>query len=535
MPLSSLVDKVLESKAKELLPKVYEVVDKLRESKTKDSSSVPDPLSSFGNSAKQTAEKSTLDVLSKPKSTDFSSLPLPIDIPGLTSSTGGSSASPSTKKETSEGKPPPKSTKPKASDVSVKENKTKGKAGQIKVLTTAKESLKREKEVVSEKDTATEEGGKEKDKHKSTVKLKKNKEDVVKDKGASAHKEKTQDGKAGLSEKSDDAKDKGASNMRTGKSNIVEKSDDIKEKGARNKAVGGKLGNTEKVDHESHLDTKEFSTHENKVVTGAELAESEVQSDLRKVLPPRRRSARIASLSEDNGKEEGESESQKAKEEPREEEAVDDKSVSEEAVKTKSSSSVIKRKRKQKATKSESQKKRQRLLSSSTDEELEIQEYISSGEEPEDNGKYASKTKSKQRDVYVKKPKKRALQQMAEDSSVSVPQKKVRRLSKSFTDNPTTQSKEAMDHPPLPEEGVQKPHRRKSSQPQRLPVRSSKSPPVVTRYNRQIKPNRRYLDTSGEASEVGSEGEDEAGEQKHTPHDSEPYTDFNSSDSEHES
>ena len=528
---------MLESKAKELLPKISEVVDKLRESKTRDSPLVPDPSTSSSNSSGQTADKSTIDVLSKPKSTDFGSLPLPIDIPGLTSSTGGSNTTPSTKKESSEGKTPLKS-KSKASDVGVKENKTKGKAGQPKVATIAKESLKKEKEVISEKDTATEEGGKEKDKHKSTTKLKKTKDDV-KDKGASVHKEKSQDGKTGVSEKPDDVKDKGA-NVRKDKSNVTEKPDDIKDKGGRDKSQDGKPGSTEKTDQELHSDSKigkVLPMNESKKDTGAELAESEAQSDPKKVLPPRRRSARIASLSEDNGKEEEES-----REKPREGEAVDNQNMSEEAVKANSSGSITKRKRKQKALKSESQKKRQRLLSSSTDEELEIQEHISSEEEPEDNGKYASKNKSKQRDSHTqdtytqKRSKKRALQQAAEDSLVSVPQKKSRRLSKS-NDGPTTQTKIAADHTPPPEESIQKPHRRKSSQPQRLPVRSSKSPPVViTRYNRQIKPNRRYLDTSGEASEAGSEGEGEAGEEKHTPQDSEEvYTDIDSSNSEHES
>ena len=537
MPLSSLVDKVLESKAKELLPKISEVVDKLRESKTKGSPSIPDPSSSSGNSAGQTADKNTLDVLSKPKSTDFGSLPLPIDIPGLTSSTGGSSTAPSNKKESSEGKVPLKS-KSKASDVNVKENKTKGKAGQPKVPTIAKESLKKEKEVVNERDTATEEGGKEKDKHKSTTKLKKAKDDV-KDKGMSVHKERAQDGKAGVSEKPDDAKDKGAG-VRIDKPNVIEKPDDIKDKGGRDRSQDGKPGSTEKTDQESHADSKigkGLPMNESKRDTGAEIAESEAQSDPKKVLPPRRRSARIASLSEDNGKEEGDS-----REKPCEEEAVDNQNMSEEAVKANSSSSKTKRKRKQKALKNESQKKRQRLLSSSTDEELEIQECISSEEEPEDNGKYASKVKSKQRDSHAqdtytqKRAKKRALQQVAEDSSVSVPQKKSRRLSKS-NDGPTTQAKAAAaDHTPPSEENIPKPHRRKSSQPQRLPVRSSKSPPVIiTRYNRQIKPNRRYLDTSGEASEAGSEGEGEADEEKRNPQDSEEvYTDIDSSDSEHE-
>lgn len=504
MPLSSLVDKVLESKAKELLPKISEVVDKLRENKTRDSSAVP---------SKQTAEKSTLEVPSKPKSTDFGSFPLPIDIPGLTTSTGGT---PSTKKEPSEGKAQLKATKPKANDVSVKENKTKGKAGQPKVTTSAKESVKREKEVVGEREKLTEEGGKEKDKHKSSTKLKKNKDD----KGPGVNKEKSQDWKT---EKQDDAK---GANVRRDKS---EKVVDIKDGGPREKSLDGKLRDTEKAQQESHPDSKDFSGNESKRVTGAQHTESEVQSDSKKVLPARRRSARIASLSEDNGKEEGESESQKARGRPCDEETMDHKGVSEEA---KITSDIIKRKRKHKAVKSEGQKKRQRLLSSSTDEELGIQEPVSSEEESEDIGKYASKNKSKPSDIYTKRAKKRSLQQTAEDSPVSEAHKKARRLSKTFNDSPSTQ--EAADRPPLPEENIQKPHRRKSSQPQRLPVRSSKSPPVVvTRYNRQIKPNRRYLDTSGEPSEAGSEGEDETGDRRDTPQDSEAYTDIDSSGSEH--
>ena len=550
MPLSSLVDKVLESKAKELLPNISEVVDKLRESKTRGSPSTPDPSLSFGHSSGQTTEKSTLEAVSKPKPTDFASLPLPIDIPGLISSTSGSSASPSSKKETNDGKASLKS-KSKASDINAKENKTKGKSGQPKVPTTAKESLKREKEGISEKDTTAEEGGKEKDKHKPTTKLKKTK-DEVKDKGTGVHKEKPQDGKVGATEKPDNVKDKGAS-VRKDKTIITEKLDDVKDKGTslhRDKSHDGKPGSsTEKPDQELRTDSKVgrgIPANDGKRDTATELAESEVQSDSKKVLPPRRRSARIASLSEsveDAGNEEGDSDDQNARDKPCEGEAVDNKNMTEETVKAKSSSSSAKRKRKQKSLKSESQKKKQRLLSSSTDEELEIQ--VSSEEETEDNGKCTSKSKFKQQDNQIhcqdaralKRAKKRALQQLAEDP---IPQKKSRRLSKNFNDVPTTETKPPGDHAPPQVENVQKHHRRKSSQPQRLPVRSSKSPPVVvTRYNRQIKPNRRYLDTSGEASEAGSEGEDEEGGEKHSPQDSEEaYSNINSSEheeSDHES
>ena len=535
MPLSALVDKVLESKAKELLPKISEVVDKLRENKARGSPSTPGLSSSFG-----TSEITITDEPSKAKPTDFGSLPLPIDIPGLTLSTSGSSASPSTRKDPTEGKVALKS-KSKATDASSKENKMKGKSVQPKVPTAAKESLslKREKEVNSEKDMTTEEGGKEKDQLTSTSKLKKNKADV-KDKGTNVYKEKSQ---VGFAEKADDVKDKGAS-VNKNKANDSEKPEDTRDKGAgvqREKHQDAKPCNHEKPDQVSHAGNPDIKvkkpTNDSKKDTSAELGGSKVSSDSKKTLPPRRKSARIASLSEDNGKEEGDSDDHKmAGEKPSKREMMDDRNqMKEETVDTKSSGCITKRKRKQKALKIEGQKKRQRLLSSSTDEELEI--HVSSEEEFDylNSEKCASESKSNLRDSQSqdasaqKKAKKRA---PVGDLSVSVPQRKSRKLNKGFNDAIKPVDNPA--HPPQMVEKIQKPHRRKSSQPQRLPVRSSKSPPapvVVTRYNRQIKPNRRYIDTSGEASDEaeGNERADVAGEEKQTLRDSEEaYSDIDS-------
>ena len=516
MPLSSLVDKVLESKAKELLPKISEVVEKLRETKTSQSPSIP---SSLSQSSGQTAEKNMQEAVSKAKPTDFGSLPLPIDIPGLSSSTSGNGVSPTTKKEPSEGKPPLKP-KPKPNEGSTtKENKAKGKSGQPpKVPTTVKEGLKREKEVISEKDTVTEEGNKERDKHKLTTKQKRTR-DNAKDKGANLHKEKSHDSKLGAMEKNTDP-----------------------EVHVHARKVDSKLGNGSPTNQQEHYTDPKLR---DSTVIRTECTDSEVQNDPKKVLPPRRRSARIASLSEsveDAGKEEGDSdEHQGVKDKTCEGETVD-RNINKESVKTKSSSNLTKRKRKRRVIKSESQKKRPRLLSSSSDEEIEV---ISSEEEPdqalviEENRKHVNKGKSNQTSnrvqstPSVKRSRKRVFHQVVkEETPASIPQKKSRGLDKNFNDSTTAKSVPSSE--PQQGESLQKPHRRKSSQPQRLLVRASKSPPVVvTRYNRQIKPNRRYLDTSGEQSEAESEQEEGAGEEKMSVQDQEEaYSDIDSSEHE---
>ena len=490
IPLSSLVDKVLESEAKELLPKITEIVEKLRETKTNQSSSTPEALSS-SQFSRQTTEKSVQEIMPKPKATDFGSLPLPIDIPGLSSSVSGNTVA---KKEPTEGKAPTK-VKSKISDNgSVKETKTKGKPNQVK-LSTVKESVK-EKESVIEKDIATEDGTKERDKHKSTPKQKKTKDEAKdKDKGVSAHREKSQDAKQGVVEKLD-------------KEPHPSKSD--------NKVGKGVIPVTQQ---EQPSMIKKDPT-----MTKADSAESEVQSESKKVLPQRRRSARIASLSEsvEDTKEDKDSDEHCGVKEQSSEREMVDRAVSEGTVNVKG---VDKRKRKQQR-KSGVQKKRQRLLSSSSDEELE---QISSEEESDQGSanevrKNTTKGKSKLADYRaptVKRSRKRTLQQVInEDKSLPIP-KKSRKLSKVTTDNAVQDLPPSSEPVKIVEDTVQKPHRRKSSQPQRLPQRASKSPPsvVVTRYNRQIKPNRRYLENSGEADEVGSEPEDNTGEEKRTAQD----------------
>lgn len=514
MPLSSLVDKVLESKAKELLPKINDIVEKLRETKNRQTP----PTKDTSLPSEITAEKNTQEVVSKAKPTDFGSLPLPIDIPGLTSSTSGSNTSQSTKKESIETKPTQKSKSKPTDGCSAKESKTKGKSNQQKLPTTTKEPLKKEKELVVEKETS-EEAAKERDKHKATVKQKKVK-DEVKEKGGNLHKEKSQDSKLGAVEKQDQEAQ-------------LCKSDN-------------KIGKSLAMHQQQQLDNRKDLT-----VSKSECADQEVQSHSKKTIPPRRRSARIASLSESvEDKEEGESdEHHRVEDKTCDKEAVN-KGVNEGIAKTKSSGSLSKRKRKQ--MKLESQKKRQRLLSSSSDEVLEIassdeeSDYGSVKEETrkvvEDKKRGVIKRKSKQTDsqLYsaqpVKKSRKRLTELAPKEEAVLVPQKRPRRLSKTSIDSSNTQAVVmSSDHEPAWIETDPKPHRRKSSQPHRLPVRESKSPPVVvTRYNRQIKPNRRYLDNSGGPDEIGNELDDEMGEVKMSTQDSkdlETYSDIDSSES----
>ena len=484
MPLSSLVDKVLESKAKELLPKISDVVEKLRESKTP---STPDKSS--GLSSGPAADNNTLDMTSTAKPTDLGSLPLPIDILGLSSSTSGSSISLNTKREPSDGKAPPKS-KPKANEsLSTKESaKLKGKPTHLKAHATVKEGLKREKEVTSEKDATAEEI---KDKHKPTTKQKKTKDDS-KDKGAGPCKDKPQ---PGLVEKPDPA---------SHTSNKSEKVAQQEQNSKKKEPSAVKVENADSMDNPGDPKAP-------------------------------RRSARIASLSESvedtaMNDDKDSDEPQGKKERSYEGDTAD---KSEGQVKTK-------RKRKRGLTKNEGQKKRQRLLSSSSDEDQDIScEYKSDEGSLSDDLRRINKTKSTEADsevqseVSLKRSRKRALHKVPkEDIPQSLPQKKSRRLSKHNKESSVTHTEQASE--PAPVENAPKPHRRKSSQPQRLPARASKSPPVVvTRYNRQIKPNRRYLDPSGEGEEDSDldtdtrEGKQNAQQSKDSE---EAYSDINSSE-----
>lgn len=495
IPLSSLVDKVLESKAKELLPKITDIVEKLRETKNNHSPSTSD-TSTFSQAS---AEKNVQETVPKVKPADFGSLPLPINIPGLNSSTSGNSVSPSVKKEQGEGKVPQKSKSKLSESFGAKENKTKAKASQQKMSITAKE----DKDSVTMKDTVAEEEAKDKerDKHKPAPKQKKTRDEGKdKDKGTNMHKDKSQEGKVTVTEKLDRESNLSKSGNKVGKGLPV-------------------------VQQEQPSDTKKDS-----VTTKTECPEIEVQSESKKVLPQRRRSARIASLSEsvEDTKEERDSDEQHGVEEKSSERETVDRTVSEGVVKAKSngSGSLTKRKRKRQV-KSESQKKRQRLLSSSSDEELEIV----SSEEESDQGSVEEVTKSntKRKSIHVdsqaqtvKRSRKRAHQHIPnEGTDLLIAHKKPRKVSKNTTDSSITQALPSSE-PVRCEENVQKVHRRKSSQPQRLPQRASKSPPsaiVITRYNRQIKPNRRYLENSGETNEAGSELEDEPVEDKQSTHD----------------
>lgn len=85
MPLATLVEKALESKAKELLPRIMEAVDSLREVKPSAdaTTSTDSPASSAGGMATSEEQPAASSSQGTKTAGDFSSLPLPIDIPGL--------------------------------------------------------------------------------------------------------------------------------------------------------------------------------------------------------------------------------------------------------------------------------------------------------------------------------------------------------------------------------------------------------------------------------------------------------------------
>ena len=470
MPLSSLVDKVLESKAKELLPKISEVVDKLRESKTP---STPDKPS-CSQSSGAAVENNTVEMTSKVKPTDFGSLPLPIDILGLSSSTTGQGISLGTKREPSDGKAQLKSKSKTSENVGTKEgSKTKGKPTHVKPHTTVKEGSKREKDIVSDKDTTTEEAGKEKDKHKS--KQKKTKDDF-KDKGADPQKDRSQPvivDKPELESHTNNKSEKIVQQEQT--SNSKKESGQVK----------GENGDVDDI----------------------------VQNDPKGLGP--RRSARIASLSEsiEDAAAVNDDKDSDEPDEKKERPHNGHKNPGEGQVKTK-------RKRKRRGVKNESEKKRPRILSSSSeeDQDLSCEEESDQGTLSDDlrkiNKRKSTETGNQlQSEATSKKSRKRANHKVPkEDNPPGLPQKKPRRLSRQGKESSTTHTEQVSE--PLPAENIHKPHRRKSSQPQRLPVRASKSPPViVTRYNRQIKPNRRYLDPSGDEDNEETDLDNEAREE----------------------
>lgn len=190
--------------------------------------------------------------------------------------------------------------------------------------------------------------------------------------------------------------------------------------------------------------------------------------------PTRRRSARLASLTEDlkkNSPSDGESDARIEDHYEKRRHSIDEQDARH----------VMKKKHSNKSR--ALTRKRARVWSSSSSDESEYEPLKRSKVAGSDKTKDGSEHKSSQRKDDQEASRKRLRRRSKTSSPVD----------QGTSDNPTGAS------------------RRKSKTPQRLPVSSRaskspiKSPPTVTRFNRQVKPNRKYYTSSEEQDEMDSE------------------------------
>lgn len=424
-PLIDIVEKVLESKAKELIPKISDAVDFLCETKAsqlKEAASKNKKEPVHPPTSTLTQSNATTSV-TEPAKSDFVDLSLPIDIPGLrppiAMSAGTSS---SVKKDNSSGN-------------DTKQNKARQKG-------TADGTIS--------KDTT-----KTGNKSKGLVNLKSVTPFVVKDSGKSKgeqtqnkDKERSVTEKEAVSlEKSGKEKEKSKMSGRIPKKQKLDK----KDKDTVEKQDLGTVKNVDKEQPETHKADTESSTKE-KIKPSEEPVT---------YTPAKRRSARLASQTE--SKADSESDDQES-----------DKEVDLAA------SNSTSRKRPKSSINPASKKARVMISSSSDEFEYDDIEVSSGG--------YESDTD----------------QQSEEDLSMEDRPRKAKRKRKLHDDTTTEllQVKKSKLAPVAsPTQNISKPNKRKSNPPRRISSRTSKSPPVVvTRYNRSVKPNRRYCEGSAEVN-----------------------------------
>ena len=488
MPLPSVVEKVLETKSKELLPKITEIVDQLRQARTKAPDSInttsiqPTDSQSSSKSSNGLASEST-----KLKLTEFGSLP--IDIPGLNLSSNSS------KKElpavatiaSSDGKTV--KGKSKVSDV-VSSKETRG-GGLVK-------SKPAQGTGSGSKPTNAKESGKQKDKD----------EKGTSNKGSDEVVSKAAKGSVKPKKAKDEAKETVVSGQKEEpQENTVTSISDSKEKGS---------------DDRKELETKEQKTTSSKTETkSSKLGQAkgkekdtnnDKETESNEKPATTRRSARLESLTEskdvtkkDEGIEGGE---QGTEDHPTE-------------VATPSLENERKRKgrKRSRGSKNSSQsvgQKRPRMISSSSEDSKaevssENEDHLSKNERRTDESSTANKGRGKSKDasnVPKTKSSRKRPQQHSHEEPAQVQRKKPKTKSNENESKTTVYECTQEEEHPVEQHVDSKPNKRKTKKPQRLPQRASKSPPVViTRYNRHVKPNRRYLDTSGNEAEAKSDDE----------------------------
>lgn len=425
----------MESKGRELLPKIQEVIENLRETTR------PPPTSSAD---KKTRPKEGEDSGPSKVGVEFD-LSLPIDLPGLVSSSYPSVPPGRRPVGTSVGDG--RGSRPKSKQVESSSAK-EAKSGGSRVKTSQAGEGKTDPSAAAREGKGKEEG----------------KEEVAVDEAGTRDKEKRP-------------------------SKVKRVREEVKEKAAVQEKPKEKSIHQERVmavrataEEESGGEER---SRESSSASGKEPASHSENRKQEQELPTRRRSARIASLTEDTKKEVSDAESETTVREYRpKRRGSGDAQAQQHTRPSKKRSAKARR----------SARRRGRMSSSEESEEEMEQEGAASKEtDVERNG---SGTRKRQHDT-------------ADRDTASTQPKRPRRCSKSGS--PTS----------LPPGQEPASNKRKSRAPQRLPLsRASKSPtmkspvkspsPVVTRFNRQVKPNRKYYDPSEEQeeSEGGKESED---------------------------
>ena len=284
MPLGALVEKTLEAQAKELLPKIVEKVEILRASKAVP---LPDPNSLDYSNGPTTATASTNSAPEIKRGSDFGGLPLPIEIPGLTApkkeaaSTGGSGSDVASGKSAKSKSKPAEGLSSKDGVKVAQKLKPGGttSGGTAPPKESVKQKEKEDKSGTDSKELSGEFDSKEKN-NKGTLKVKKSKE------------EKQRDSQENQKPQASISREKGA---------------DVKEV-AKKEAGKGAQKDSSRVTTKGESDKNQ--NKEAEPYSSAEASAKPQSADAKKGLPPRRRSARLASHTESKEEEATTSESE---------------------------------------------------------------------------------------------------------------------------------------------------------------------------------------------------------------------------------
>ena len=575
MPFSSLVEKAMESKGKELLPKIQEVINALRQTRP----------SSPANTSENTPKTLAIDNTPANTPVEFD-LSLPIDLPGMVSSTikkepgsSGTSESKTVKKEPgSSGASESKTVKKEPGSSGASESKTvkkePGSSGTSESKTVKKEpgssgaseskTVKKEpgSSGASESKTVKKEPGSSGASESKTVKKEPGSSGTSETKtakesgssGSSETKTSKEPGSSGTEAKTGRTKTKQTESLLKelkstgakaggggdGKSSAVkevkckEKEDfekavltddgnkekektkghrskrnkeDSKNKSIPEKSKDAKVdvdvgndGSCERKDHEQKTKICSTSSANNTTKTNYSTKKNELE---KKQLPARRRSARLASLTEDQKNDSSDHDSDALVRDSDQEQSNETRQQRKLLGKKRSLSSKVRRASKQKRAKVY-------VNSSSEESENEIEENMfKSAKMATLDGAEDTKRPTEHKTTKRACPRKQSSKDNQEDETTPT-LKRPRQAS--GNNSPTSLMAVTVELERIQQKT--RPRRRKSINPKRISeTRSStsplKSPPpaIVTRSNRHVKPNKHYYDSSEEQEETGNEGE----------------------------